>query len=440
MRAVGIALALALLAAGCGRLPVAPAPGGGGARPATPALYAALPAGHTGYSNDSLADLFVTLTHETEWGGARRNLVRLEEPVVVGLEGRGAARHAGFLRDYLAYLRQHTDIDIRAGGPGRSLHLRLVDGGGFARLLPAASCVLVPGDVAWPAFAAAPDRLGGLAMEAAERLEAVTVFIPDDAIPADIRRCILEEVAQALGPVNDLYGLGPSVFNDDFGHLWPTRLDLLMLRVLYDPAMETGLGRAETRRRARAVLDRINPAGRRAPPLPRLTARREGPWARLIGEAHSTSAGRHAQRRAAEAALDEARAALPGTAWHCQSLETLAHLSRIEAPARAASLLVEAERVCAAVHGGDDPRLARIRLLRASLALADADPDRALALSEGLAPRLAAHGLDEALAAQYALRVRALEALGRDAEAAAVRRLAEAWGAYALGRPRAALR
>ncbi len=435
MRAALALLLIAGIAVACARMPGLGPSGAGGPRPPEPALYASLPAGHTGYANASLAELFVSLTHETEWGGVRPNLVRLEEPVIVGLEGRGAERYAEFLEAYLAYLRRHTDLEIRTGGPGRALHLRLIEGRAFTRLLPTASCVLVPGDIAWDDFAAAPDRRGGLAMVSAVRLAAVTVFIPDTAIPADIRRCILEEVAQALGPVNDLYGLGPSIFNDDFGHLWPTRLDLLMLRVLYDPEMETGLGRTETRRRARRVLDRINPAGLRAPPLPGPETGAAGPWARLITEAHSTSAGRRAQRRAAEAALEQARIALPETAWHCQSLETLAHLSRIEAPERAVALLVQAEAVCAAVHGADDPRLPRIRLGRAALALAAAEPERALALSDGLEADLAAHGLDEALAAQYALRVRALEALGRDREAAEVRRLAEAWGAYALGRP-----
>ena len=51
---------------------------------------AALPSGHTRYSNQSLADLFVRLTHDLEWGGRRPNLVRYEAPVSVGISGPGA--------------------------------------------------------------------------------------------------------------------------------------------------------------------------------------------------------------------------------------------------------------------------------------------------------------------------------------------------------------
>ncbi|MGF1444599.1 MAG: DUF2927 domain-containing protein [Pikeienuella sp.] len=402
--------------------------------PTHPVLYRALPAGHTHYANASLARLFVTLTHETEWGGAKPHLVRFEGPVRVALEGSAAASYGPFLDDYMTYLRRHTGIDIsRVPGPG-NMTIRLVPGRLFTSLLPDAACVLVSGDVSWDDFADRPDAMGGIAMTRARALEAVTIFIPDMAIPADLRRCLLEEIAQGLGPVNDLYGLGPSVFNDDFGHLWPTRLDLLMLRVLYDPSLETGLGRAETERRARAVLDRINPAGRRAAPLPPAEHRAEARWRSLVGEVLRSDRSAEARRLAARDALGFAEAALPGTPWHCHSLALRAQVEKRADPALAARLLSQAETVCARVHGAEDPRLAQARLTRAGIALAQADPETALAATDGLAPTLAGHGLDEALAAYYALRARALLSLGREADGRAASQAAAAWGAYAIGR------
>ncbi|GMG83364.1 DUF2927 domain-containing protein [Paralimibaculum aggregatum] len=404
--------------------------------PAEPVLHARLPAGHTGYDNASLARLFVLLTHDTEWGGRRPHLVRIEAPVVVGIEGPGAALHQPFLDTYLAYLRQHGGLDIRRGAVDRNMVVRLVPGGDFRDLLPAASCVLVAGDRRWRDFERDPAGNGGDALAAAPRLEAVTIFIPADAIPADVRRCLLEEIAQGLGPLNDLYGLGPSVFNDDFGHVWPTRLDLLMLRVLYAPEMATGLSRSETEARARLVLERINPAGRRARPLPPVRHRAEPAWRRLIAGAFRGDRSASERRRAATEALRYAEVALPGTAWHCHSLVTLAHLEKLKMPEQAAARLVTAERVCTRVHGAEDPRIAQARLTRAGLALNMAMPEKALELTEGLAPVLAGHGLDEALAAHYSLRARALEGLGRSAEARAEARRAAAWEAYATGRSR----
>lgn len=437
----GPLLALALALSGClapGLAPLGPALPAH--EPAEPVLYRALPAGHTQYGNASLAELLVTLTHETEWGGARPHLVRFEAPVRVALEGPGAERHRPFVARYLGYLRRHTGIDIgpaagRTGAPA-NMTIRLVSGGDFSRLLPSASCVLVPNATQWGDFREAPDTMGGVAMAEARRLDAVTIFVPDDAIPADIRRCLLEEIAQGLGPLNDLYGLGPSIFNDDFGHLWPTRLDLLMLRVLYAPELESGLGRRETERRAKAVLDRINPAGRRARPLPAPSHRSEETWRALVGDVLRSDRHARSRRGAARDALAFAERALPGTAWHCHSLVLRAQVEKRAEPELAARLLAKAEEVCAQVHGAEGPRIAQVRLTRAGLALALARPDEALAESEGLAPILAGHGLDEALAAYYAVRARALESLGRDGQSRSAARLAADWGAYATGRAR----
>ncbi|WP_224825802.1 DUF2927 domain-containing protein [Cognatishimia sp. MH4019] len=53
--------------------------------------------------------------------------------------------------------------------------------------------------------------------------------------------CLHEEIAQALGLANDSAAARPSIFNDDeeFGRL--TTHDELLLRILYDPRMKTGM-------------------------------------------------------------------------------------------------------------------------------------------------------------------------------------------------------
>ncbi|MEL6479550.1 MAG: DUF2927 domain-containing protein [Pseudomonadota bacterium] len=261
----GLALALAVLVAACAperQIPLATAP-----LPAAPELAGTVPAGHTAYDNASLAALFARLTHGLEWGPSRPNLVRFEGPVRVALTGPGSAAYTGFLDGYLSLLRGRARIDLARRIEAANLHIRFVEGPRFRRLLPTISCLLAPGDLSWSRFAADPDRHGGRALQEARRVSAMTIFIPQTAPPYLIRSCLIEEVAQALGPANDLYGLGPSIFNDDAAHIWPTALDLLMLRVLYDPALRTGLTRAETERRAREVLARINPQGQGAPPL-----------------------------------------------------------------------------------------------------------------------------------------------------------------------------
>jgi len=413
-----------------------------GAGPAPPALapapqdppgLVAVPAGGTAWSNRSLAALFTLLMFETERGGRRDRLVRLTEPVVVGLEGAGAARYRPFVARYLGYLRRHAGVAARVGQAGRTLHLRFVEDAALAGLLPAAACALVAGDIAWREFAETPGRFGGRTLIDPKHLSAVTIFVPRDAAPWRVRACLIEEIAQALGPVNDLWGLGSSIFNDDSAHVWPTALDLLMLRVLRDPAMETGLPRAEAQHRARDVLDRINPAGRSARPLPPPRLRGGARWRRLTGRVRARGTAPRMRRSLARDALALAAASAPGSAWHCQSLTLLGRVLARPDPAAALAQLTRARDVCAGAHGAGDVRLARLRVEIAAVHLSLDQPGAGVAAIRGQARILAAHGLDERVAAVYVLRSRAFAALGREAEAAVSEARASRWRAWALG-------
>ncbi len=59
--------------------------------------------------------------------------------------------------------------------------------------------------------------------------------------------CFHEEIAQGLGLANDSPAARPSIFNDDEEFALLTRLDELMLRILYDPRLRPGMREAEAR-------------------------------------------------------------------------------------------------------------------------------------------------------------------------------------------------
>ena len=403
-------------------------------KPAFPELGAALPAGHTGFDNATLARLFTSLSHDVEWGARRRHLVRYEGPISVGLEGPGWAAHIPFIDGFLAQLERNSGVAIaRAAGPA-NLHIRLVEGARFDALLPTASCIVAQGDMSWDVFAANPSHHGARALLAAERLEQTTIFIPRTAPPYLVRNCLLEEIPQALGLANDLYGLGPSIFNDDAAHLWPTKLDYLMLRVLYAPEMVTGLDRRETEARALGVLNRINPAGISAPPLPLLRQRSLGDWPELIQKVFSRGASERAVQDYAQKALTIVEAYAPMSAQHCHTLITAGRVLSRPEPERALELLDLAQRVCDLAHGVSDIRHARIKLESACALLRLERFDEAIAVTEAIWPVLAAHGQDERLAALYTMQSEALAATEPgSARTASVARLAAEWNAYALG-------
>lgn len=405
-----------------------------GGQPTAPPLGGALPYGGTRYSNDSLTDVFVRLTHDLEWGASRPHLIRYEGPVKVGISGRAAGQYSGFLDRFLAQVRTRTGIQIsRTAGP-HNLNVRFVPGNAFRAKVPQNSCVVAPGNLTWSTFRSSPSRYGTRAYEKQRALQAMTVFIPDNSEPWLVRICIIEEIMQALGTANDLFGLGPSIFNDDGAHLWPTNLDYLMLRVLYAPEMRTGMSRRQTKAVARQVLNRLNPAGRDAPALPRIAQKRMKRWQEAIIGSFERGATKANRIKSAQRALGIASRAMPNSAYHCHSLNTLARNARSTQNATALRAATDGLRVCAAAHGTSDIRIAILQLERATLLFEAGQASAAYAETRGLERALAAHAQEERLTALYALQAASLRAIQRPNESFAARRKAAAWGAYALGR------
>ncbi|MDX8348060.1 DUF2927 domain-containing protein [Cognatiyoonia sp. IB215446] len=65
--------------------------------------------------------------------------------------------------------------------------------------------------------------------------------------------CIHEELAQGMGLANDSPDARPSIFNDDEEFALLTRHDELLLQMLYDPRLETGMDPATAAPIARAI-------------------------------------------------------------------------------------------------------------------------------------------------------------------------------------------
>jgi Protein of unknown function (DUF2927) len=402
--------------------------------PAFPRLGSALPAGHTAYDNDSLARLFTVMALELEGRARRPYLVRYETAISVGVEGLEGEGINAFLDEFLGNLRRNSNIAISRGSAPDNLHIRFVDGDRFDKTLKSANCVIAQGNVSWKKFSADPLQYSARNAARALRIEQMTIFIPNNAPPYLMRNCLLEEVPQALGLSNDLFGLGDSSFNDDGAHVWPTKLDYLMLRVLYAPEMITGLDRRETRNRALALLNSFNPAGRNAPPLPSLNQRSLAEWSYLISRVFTRGASQSNIREDVEKALQIVRAVAPGSPQYCYTLVTAGRVLSRPDPERALLLLDQARQVCNEAHGVSDIRLARIQLEEACALQRLGRYDEVVAVAENIWPVLAAHGQDRPLAALYTLQSEALDEIEPGSkQAATVRRLAAEWNAYAMG-------
>ena len=81
-----------------------------------------------------------------------------------------------------------------------------------------------------------------------------------------------KRLAQALGPLNDLYRLPDSVFNDDNIHTILTGFDMLILRTAYSPELRSGMTREQVQDVLPGILSRSEPPRRCTLPAQEVSA------------------------------------------------------------------------------------------------------------------------------------------------------------------------
>ncbi|WP_233270331.1 DUF2927 domain-containing protein [Chachezhania sediminis] len=281
IRRLSLALSTLILAGhvtGCAPLVYGPEEGAEATTRAQPA-EAALPPikGFAGASprapdraNADMARDFLDLHFRLESGRELDVMTRFEGPITVRVTGRAPVTLIPDLDALLVRLRDEAGIDIRrvTRGPA-SITIAAVRSEEIAATLPGAACFVVP-NVESLAEYRRFRKSSRIAWSALKVREKMGIFIPDDAPPQEIRDCLHEELAQALGPLNDLYRLPDSIFNDDNVHTVLTGFDMLMLQATYAPELASGMDRDTVAAALPGVLSRLNPAGdrRRKDPLP----------------------------------------------------------------------------------------------------------------------------------------------------------------------------
>lgn len=380
--------------------------------------------------NAQIARDILDLAFSLESGRALPVFSRFEGPVTLRVAGTAPASLAPDLDRLLRRLREEAGVDITEVKRGEAnITLVPVPREKIRKQLPQAACFVIPGVSSWSEYRRAQNAGEASWTEVRER-ETAAVFLPSNAAPQEIRDCLHEEIAQALGPLNDLYRLGESVFNDDNVHTVLSGYDMLVLRAFYDPALRSGMARAEVAAALPAILARLNPAGqdvpdRRLAPTPRA-------WVEAIQTTLGTSEPLPRRRAAAEQALRLARA----EGWTDHRLGfthfALGRLLVSDEPAQAETQFRAALRIFSTLP---DARLheAYAAAQLAALALRTGRPEEALALTapqEAVARR---HENAALLASLMTLRAEALDALGRSAEAAALRLDSLGWARYGFG-------
>ncbi|QDL92580.1 DUF2927 domain-containing protein [Paroceanicella profunda] len=423
---VGIA---ALALAGCARsVPYAPL-----AAPALPGLGMALTPGPVEEANRDIADDLVDLVFHPENGPDLDSLLRFEEPVRVALVGDGLEQFGPDLDRLIARMRAEAELDIARTDTREAANIRvtLAPKRQMLEVFPGAQCFILPGLFTWSEFAIALRRNTLPRWEDLTSLTGATIFIPSTSTPNEIRECFEEEIAQAMGPANDLFRLPETVFNDDNVYATLTRFDLLILRVLYDPSLHSGMSREETRAAALKVLDTVNPDGRRLPR--RHSMAPEPDWTILINSLFEGGMSRDMKRYTLRAALKLAVDFPQPDHRLAYTLDLLASLEYPDRPALADGLLQRALESLEEHFPEGDLRTATIRLYLAQTRLTLDHPDEALALVDAALPVFSAYAIPLNISHALHVRAGALTALGRSDEAVTNAIDSVRWARYAQG-------
>jgi Protein of unknown function (DUF2927) len=258
----------------------------------------------------------------------------------------------------------------------------------------------------------------------------VTIFVPLDTSPQEVRDCLHEELAQAIGPLNDLYRLPDSVFNDDNFHTVLTGFDMLVLRLHHAPEFQGAPSRAAVAAQLPSVLARLNPSGERAGGTPGAIGPRA--WIDAVETAFGSKAPLAVRQKAASRALAIAKAegwqdARLGFSHFIKGrLLTGTDLAAAAAQFEAAGQ-VYARLPGAAVHG------AHVQMQLAAFALSEGRADEAIARADQALPAVMQAQNAALLATLLQIKAEALDSTGRPSEARAVRAESLGWAHYGFG-------
>lgn len=381
-------------------------------------------------SNTSIAADFLDLSFQMESGRVIERMSRFEGPVTIAVASGAPASLNHDLDLLITRLRNEAQIDISrvSSGPA-SITIETMPRARMQRVVPQAACFVVPRVSSWSEFRRA--RSGrSLDWTTLDTRERVAVFIPSDVSPQEVRDCLHEEIAQALGPLNDLYRLSDSVFNDDNFNAVLTGFDMLILRAYYDDALQSGMTRTQTAAALPGILSRINPrggvaSGGRGSATPRQ-------WTMAIEAALGPGSSDAARITAAERAVRLAQQQRWTDTRLAFSYFALGRLTL----SRDVETSIEAFQSASTIFDRVAPggiQSAHVDMQLAAFALSAGRTTEALRLTERALQAATRAQNASLLSTLLMIRAEALDDTGRASEARIVRLDSLAWGRYGFG-------
>lgn len=384
-------------------------------------------------SNTDIAKDFLDLSFRLESGRQVPYLSRFEGPIEVRLTGEAIPSSVNRdLDTLLRRLRNEARIDISrttATNPEAEITIQVISTKELRRVVPNAACFVVPGVSTWNEYRAAR-RSGVLDWTRLKTRKKIAVFLPGDTSPQEMRDCLHEEVAQGLGPLNDLYRLPDSTFNDDNFHTVLTGFDMLILRTTYAPELRSGMTQNQVARELPSILARLNPAGQGLAPRPTTSTPRS--WSEAVQRALGPSTTTANRRQAADTALAIAeregwRDARRAFSHFAKGRLNMGHNNEL-----AFAQFRKADEIYAGLQGAELQR-AHVGVHMAAFALTSGDGEAAVAWADMHLPVAQTSENAALLATLMMIKAEGLALQGRSSAAQLVRVDSLGWARYGFG-------
>ncbi len=381
-------------------------------------------------SNQDVARDFLDLAFKLESGRDLPVFTRFDQPITVRVTGQPPAHLAMDLNRLVHRLQTEAGLNISlTSASTANITIEAVTRAEIRKHLPQAACFVVPNISRLSEYRGAR-RTGRSDWSRLQKRERLAIFLPSDAPPQEVRDCLHEELAQALGPLNDLYRLPDSVYNDDNVHTVLTGFDMMILRVFYAPELRSGMSRREVAARLPALLSRINPAGDLV--RPQRLAQTPRAWVRAIQTALGPGSGPMERRNAAQEAVSIAR--IMGWQDHRRAFS---HYAMGRLTQATDSELAQDHFAIALKYYGTSPQTelhrAYVSSQLAAFAISQGRGSDALHLIGPHLNTAARHENAALLSSLMMLRAEALDLTGRVAEGQTVRLDSLGWARYGFG-------
>ncbi len=397
---------------------------------AAPAFnFAPVHANVTRKGNTELAENFVDLEFRMESGRPLPVFTRFEGPITIGVAGDIPPSALADLDRLIGRFRTEAGLSVsRTSGPA-SITVNFVTRSTIREAFSNVACFVAPNVSSWDEYKAARGT-GQLDWTRVTERRRLSVFAPADASPQEVRDCLHEELAQAMGPLNDLYQLDDSVFNDDNIHSVLTGFDMMMLRVHYAPELHSGMTQGEVTARLPGILSRLNPGGTQGGHAVRSATPRQ--WISAIEGALGARGSNTARMAGADQALATARAQGWKDSRLAFSYFAIGRTNIASRPDQALAAFSAAANIYRSLPGGE-LHAAHVDMQMAAYALSQGRADQTVQLVDRALP-VVKSGENAAMTAMLLMmKSEAMRVAGQADAAAALRLDSTPWARYGFG-------